>query len=91
MFPDTTREAAAHALERVQSELARVVAAGGIPAFTVSFGVSDRYDGDELETLVTAADRALLQAKEQGRNRVVISGGSDAPCLPGAATGHAGA
>jgi diguanylate cyclase (GGDEF)-like protein len=83
VFPDTTREAAAHALERVQSELARVVAAGGIPPFTVSFGVSDRFDGDELEPLVAAADRALLQAKELGRNRVVVSGAHEAMSASG--------
>jgi diguanylate cyclase (GGDEF)-like protein len=73
-FPDTPREVAAMVLERVRAELARVVAAGGIPPFTVSFGVSDRFDGDDLEALVTAADRALLRAKALGRDRIVVSG-----------------
>jgi diguanylate cyclase (GGDEF)-like protein len=74
VFPETTRDQASLVLDRVRGELARVVAAGGIPAFTVSFGVSDGFDGDDLETLVAAADRALLQAKDAGRDRVVVSG-----------------
>jgi diguanylate cyclase len=59
------------ALERVRTELAHVVAAGGVPPFTVSFGVADLIDGDDVPTLVAAADRALLEAKQAGRDRIV--------------------
>jgi diguanylate cyclase (GGDEF)-like protein len=71
VFPDTALEEAVQALERVRSELARVVAAGGVPPFTVSFGVADLFDGDDVPALVAAADRALLAAKQAGRDRVV--------------------
>ncbi|MBM3998462.1 MAG: diguanylate cyclase [Planctomycetes bacterium] len=41
---------------------------------TASFGVSEIQGGDTAETLLRRADRALLQAKETGRNRVVQLG-----------------
>ncbi len=45
----------------------------GRPA-TVSFGVTEIQPGDTPETMLRRADRALLTAKEQGRNRVVQLG-----------------
>ncbi len=38
---------------------------------TVSCGVAEAHDGDDAESLVGRADRALYQAKDDGRNRVV--------------------
>jgi diguanylate cyclase (GGDEF)-like protein len=84
-FPDTPRHTAAEILDRVRRELARVVSTGGIPSFTVSFGVSDGFDGDDLSSLVDAADRALLRAKTEGRDRVVVSGEGPVPAPSGAA------
>jgi diguanylate cyclase (GGDEF)-like protein len=71
VFPDASLEVGVEVLERVRRELARVVAAGGVPPFTVSFGVGDLADGEDVESLVAAADRALLVAKQRGRDRVV--------------------
>ena len=49
-------------------------------SFTASFGVTELQLGDTPETIFNRADRALLKAKDLGRNRVVqlgpgISGG----------------
>ncbi|MFV1966179.1 MAG: diguanylate cyclase [Pirellulaceae bacterium] len=41
---------------------------------TASFGVTEIQGGDTPETLLRRADRALLQAKDSGRNRVVQLG-----------------
>ena len=41
------------------------------PAFTVSFGVASSTDADTFDEIVAIADRALLTAKTDGRNRTV--------------------
>ncbi|MBN2474052.1 MAG: diguanylate cyclase [Pirellulales bacterium] len=46
---------------------------GGRPS-SVSFGVTEIQPGDTPETMLRRADRALLMAKERGRNNVVQLG-----------------
>ncbi|MCA9265732.1 MAG: diguanylate cyclase [Planctomycetales bacterium] len=41
---------------------------------TASFGVTELQHGDTAETILRRADRALLQAKDAGRNRVIQLG-----------------
>jgi diguanylate cyclase (GGDEF)-like protein len=48
-------------------------------AITASFGVTEIQAGDTPETMLRRADRALLQAKQSGRNRVVQLG-TGIPC-----------
>jgi hypothetical protein len=43
-------------------------------AVTASFGVTEFQAGDSAETVLARADRALLKAKDNGRNRVVQLG-----------------
>ena len=43
-------------------------------SITVSFGVTEIQPGDTAETMLRRADRALLTAKENGRNQVVQLG-----------------
>jgi diguanylate cyclase (GGDEF)-like protein len=43
-------------------------------SITASFGVTEIQPGDTPETMLRRADRALLQAKDNGRNRVVQLG-----------------
>ena len=41
---------------------------------TASFGVTELQPGDSADTMLRRADRALMQAKEAGRNRVILLG-----------------
>jgi len=43
-------------------------------AMTASFGVTEFQAGDSPETVLARADRALLRAKDSGRNRVIQLG-----------------
>lgn len=45
---------------------------------TASFGVTQIQSGDNEDTLLARADRALLMAKDAGRNRVIQIGSDDA-------------
>jgi diguanylate cyclase (GGDEF)-like protein len=45
---------------------------------TASFGVTEIQPGDDAETMLRRADRALLQAKDSGRNMVVQLGAGGA-------------
>jgi len=46
----------------------------GGEAVTASFGVTEFQSGDTHETILARADRALLKAKDNGRNRVIQLG-----------------
>ena len=46
----------------------------GNKRITASFGVTELQNGDNPESMLRRADRALLMAKEQGRNQVVQLG-----------------
>jgi diguanylate cyclase (GGDEF)-like protein len=74
-FPGESIDVAARVLARVQENLVLALTAGSVPKFTVSFGVAEPTEGDELEDLCRAADVALFQAKREGRNRVVVDRG----------------
>lgn len=45
----------------------------GLPSLTVSIGVAAGFAGAAPQTLLLEADDALYQAKQQGRNRVVLA------------------
>ena len=74
LFPNRTTTEAAAALERVREQLVLAIAAGPVPGFTASFGVSHSDEWTDLEELLRAADSALFRAKREGRNRVIVEG-----------------
>ena len=71
-FPETDREGAAEAAERIRRILEKtaVLHDGSEFFITASFGVSEYKTGDTLETLLNRADKAMYRAKDTGRNRV---------------------
>ncbi len=72
---DCTNAAAARKAEAIRHALSAIKHTGlGNASFTASFGVTELQPGDTPETMLRRADRALLQAKDQGRNQVVQLG-----------------
>jgi len=72
---DCDNAAAARRADQIRTALAQVpqTRMGG-RSVTVSFGVTELQPGDTAETLLRRADRALLMAKDRGRNNVVQLG-----------------
>jgi diguanylate cyclase (GGDEF)-like protein len=76
---DCNNATAAARAEQVRRSLADMPHAEmGGRRITASFGVSENQPGDTPETMLRRADRALLQAKDTGRNRVVQLGSGGA-------------
>jgi diguanylate cyclase (GGDEF)-like protein len=71
-FPDCSTADAARALNAVRTQLDAAITVGGLPKFTASFGVTDSEPGEELAAALRRADDALLVAKRQGRDQVVL-------------------
>ncbi len=75
MFPESTREGAAIAAERVRSAIAalRIDDLPPETQVTISLGVAVHRPGDTVDDTLRRADQALYAAKEGGRNRVVVA------------------
>ena len=74
IYPRSTAHEAAQGATRLREHVAAAVVAtpGGQPlTFTVSIGLTEHVPSESVEALVERADRAMYQAKSQGRNRVV--------------------
>jgi diguanylate cyclase (GGDEF)-like protein len=71
-FPECSTEDASRALNAVRAQLDAAITVAGLPKFTASFGVTDSEPGEELAAALRRADDALLAAKRQGRDRVVL-------------------
>lgn len=72
LMPGCNAEDGVRATERLRENLALALAGGSVPAFTCSFGVTDSTAGRTLGELVEVADVALLSAKRDGRNRIMV-------------------
>jgi diguanylate cyclase (GGDEF)-like protein len=73
VLPGADALAAAPVLHRIRDKLREAVGTALIPAFTVSIGVADSTWSRDLADVLRAADHALMQAKADGRDRLVIA------------------
>lgn len=73
VLPDCRIDEALPVLERVRQRMIIRLASGDVPPFTVSFGVASSEYDRQFDQVVSLADRGLLQAKEDGRDQVVIA------------------
>ncbi len=73
LLPETNVEQAMSVMRRVQRDLARnpFQYAGENVPITFSAGVAERVTGESEEALIARADRALYEAKKDGKNRLV--------------------
>ena len=78
VLPNCTAEAAREVAERVRQSMAEksILTDPMQVELTVSIGVAQWRDGEELPHVLERADLALYRAKDQGRNRVEL--GDDA-------------
>ncbi len=80
LMPETSIEVATSAAERLRQHIAELEVLGDKGEsirFTISIGVATALAGNTMDTpstLVSRADKALYQAKDAGRNRVVRNG-----------------
>lgn len=74
LLPDCDPPSAHAVLERVRLDLGPTILQGGLPAFTVSFGVAADDPDVPLDEIIARADAALYQAKEAGRDRIIEFG-----------------
>jgi diguanylate cyclase (GGDEF)-like protein len=76
IFPDTPREQAFLALERIraEAEAQEIEAEGGLVKFTVSGGIAAYpIDGASETELMRKATQALYRAKRSGSNQVMLA------------------
>ncbi len=76
LFPDTTLAQAVKVAERIRAAVAcapTMLPDGTALHVTMSIGVANLASGATLDAAMSDADRALYQAKHQGRNRVVAA------------------
>jgi diguanylate cyclase (GGDEF)-like protein len=73
LLPDVTPDAARASLERI-AERVHAMTVPGLDGLRISFsaGVVRRHGGEPFAEAIRRADKALYQAKEAGRNRVVV-------------------
>ncbi len=71
-LPAMTAPMAKEALDRVREHLADACLRAEAPTVTVSMGVVDSTAAVACDELIRLADEALLAAKTQGRDRVVV-------------------
>ena len=78
VLPECSIDDAVAVAERLRRRLRDTLANPTVPPFTVSVGVADSGSENGFSETLARADEALLNAKAEGRDRVVVFSG-DAP------------
>ncbi len=73
LVPHCTPAGAAKLAEKLRNVIEGTTMPHGVGTITISIGVAGWRSGDTPNAWLERADAALYQAKEQGRNRVVIA------------------
>lgn len=73
LWPDIGLTAAEHRANRIRELIASKPPSAGGPVVTISIGVAEFTGLESVDTCLIKADRALYRAKDEGRNRVVVS------------------
>lgn len=75
LLPKVGPDGAATAAEKLRTAIAELpfMFEGQLLRVTVSIGVATLTPGDDLPELMRRADKALYQAKETGRDRIIVS------------------
>jgi len=80
-FPSCAAVQARNALDAFRSRLSAAITVAGLPAFTVSAGIVDVKVHENLLNAVARADAALYEAKNGGRDQVMVhDGNGEAVC-----------
>jgi two-component system cell cycle response regulator len=73
LLPHTAAAGGANLAERLRTGFAQALCNGVNQPLSASFGVAEYVEGENGDSLIRRADRALMQAKQVGRNRVVLA------------------
>lgn len=75
LFPDTEVAQANQALVRLQRELTRAFFMANNEKIVITFsaGVTEWVSGESMPAVLSRADAAMYQAKQAGRNRVIVA------------------
>ncbi len=84
LLPDTDPGEARTMLDRARATVATMTLhAGATPvALTFSAGLAQALPGDDVDSLLGRADKALYQAKAAGRDQIVLWGSGDQGYMP---------
>ncbi|WP_376696808.1 diguanylate cyclase [Wenzhouxiangella sp. EGI_FJ10305] len=78
LAPETATDEARQLAERICVEIRRL-SFDGLDKVTVSIGVAQAIEDEELRQLMSRADAALYRAKREGRDRVVVADDAGGP------------
>lgn len=73
VWPDLNLAGAEERANVLRESLAAQALVEGGPMITLSFGLAEYRGTEELDACLVRADRALYEAKDSGRNRVIVS------------------